>query len=117
MAIWDFDNDLDDTDQDELLRDNGGTSPRRRQEKPPRGKRTRRDNEAAQPAGRPKKKGRLKAYWAVYSDSLKEVAVFDYGQQAEAQRRAEELAQKQQRPHFVRMIKRPIPTTGAKEDR
>jgi hypothetical protein len=51
---------------------------------------------------------RLKAFWVVFNQGMKRVAVFEYSEQKKAQRRAEELNATQKTPHFVQLIKEPI---------
>ncbi len=57
---------------------------------------------------RPRKTVRMKAHWGVYSESLKEVALYDYSKREEAERRAAELSQSKRVPHFVQMVKKEI---------
>ena len=51
---------------------------------------------------------RLKAFWGVFNQSLKRVALFEYSQRKQADRKAEELAEKQGTPHFVQTVKEVI---------
>ena len=44
---------------------------------------------------------RLKAFWAVFNQSMKRVALFDYSQRKQAQKKAEELSASSKSPHFV----------------
>jgi len=48
---------------------------------------------------------RLKAFWGVFNQSLKRVALYDYSQKKEAQKKAEELTAKGKSPHFVQPVK------------
>lgn len=48
---------------------------------------------------------RLKAYWGVFNQSLKRIALYDYSQKAEAVKKAEELTAKGKSPHFVQPVK------------
>ena len=48
---------------------------------------------------------RLKAFWGVFNQSLKRVALYDYSQRKEAQKKAEELTAKGKSPHFVQPVK------------
>ncbi len=82
--------------------------------------------EAAEAAGIPKKKKvkkrktakrkkkkdpadiRLKAFWGVFSQSMKQVAIFEYHQKKEAQKKADALNQSGKSPHFVKKVKQEI---------
>jgi hypothetical protein len=48
---------------------------------------------------------RLKAFWGVFNQSLKRVALYDYSQKKEAENKAEELTAKGKSPHFVQPVK------------
>jgi len=48
---------------------------------------------------------RLKAFWGVFNQSLKRVALYDYSQKKEAQKKADELTAKGKSPHFVQPVK------------
>jgi hypothetical protein len=48
---------------------------------------------------------RLKAFWGVFNQSLKRVALYEYSQKEEAQKKAEELFAKSKSPHFVQPVK------------
>ncbi|TWT47414.1 hypothetical protein [Botrimarina hoheduenensis] len=48
---------------------------------------------------------RLKAFWGVFNQSLKRVALYDYSQRKEALKKAEELTAKGKSPHFVQPVK------------
>lgn len=51
---------------------------------------------------------RMKLYWGVFSQSLKRVAVFEFDQKDEAEKRAEELSKGGKSPHFVQKVKEEI---------
>lgn len=51
---------------------------------------------------------RLKLYWGVFSQNLKRVAVFEFDQKTEAQKRAEELSKGGKSPHFIQKVKEEI---------
>lgn len=51
---------------------------------------------------------RLRLYWGVFSQNLKRVAVFEFDQQKEAQKRATELSKGGKSPHFVQKVKEEI---------
>lgn len=48
---------------------------------------------------------RLKAFWGVFNQSLKRVALYEYSQKKEADKKAEELSSKGKSPHFVQPVK------------
>ena len=47
------------------------------------------------------KEVRLKAFWGVFNQSMKRVALFDYSQRKQAFKKAEELTASSKTPHFV----------------
>ncbi len=51
---------------------------------------------------------RMKLYWGVFSQNLKRVAVFEFDQQKEAEKRATELSKGGKSPHFVQKVKEEI---------
>ncbi len=51
---------------------------------------------------------RLKLYWGVFSQNLKRVAVFEFDQRKEAQKRANELSKGGKSPHFIQKVKEEI---------
>ncbi|NIL97797.1 MAG: hypothetical protein GTO62_11885 [Planctomycetales bacterium] len=51
---------------------------------------------------------RLKAFWGVFNQSLKRVALYEYSQRRQADKKAEELEEKQSTPHFVQLVKEVI---------
>jgi hypothetical protein len=72
--------------------------------------------EAKKPAAKPKRKSRakaakevrLKAFWGVFSQSLNQVAQFEYSDRDEADKKAEELSESKKSPHFVQLVKKVI---------
>lgn len=54
------------------------------------------------------KEVRLKAFWGVFSQSLRRVAIFDYGQKKQAEKKAKELSKDGKSPHFVQLVKEVI---------
>ncbi|NLF08104.1 MAG: hypothetical protein GX594_09015 [Pirellulaceae bacterium] len=54
------------------------------------------------------KEVRLKAFWGVFNQSLKRVALFEYHQRAEADQKAAALNESQKTPHFVQLVKEVI---------
>lgn len=51
---------------------------------------------------------RLKAYWGIFNQSLKRVALFEYSQRKQADKKAQELSTSQKTPHFVQLVKEPV---------
>jgi hypothetical protein len=51
---------------------------------------------------------RLKAFWGVFSQSLKRVATFEYSEKKQAEKKAEELGAGGKSPHFVQLVKEVI---------
>ncbi len=54
------------------------------------------------------KEVRLKAFWGVFSQSLSQVAQFEYSERDDAVRRASELTESKKTPHFVQLVKKVI---------
>ena len=54
------------------------------------------------------KEVRLKAFWGVFNQSLRRVALFEYSQRSEAKKKAEALSTSQKTPHFVQLVKEVI---------
>lgn len=51
---------------------------------------------------------RLKAFWGVFTQSLRRVALFEYSERKKAERKAKELSESQKTPHFVQLVKEVI---------
>ena len=51
---------------------------------------------------------RLKAFWGVFNQSLKRVAVFEYSERKKADKKAKELSASGKSPHFVQLVKEVI---------
>jgi hypothetical protein len=51
---------------------------------------------------------RYKAFWGVFNQSLKRVALFEYADRKAAQKKAAELSTSQRTPHFVQPVKEAI---------
>ena len=51
------------------------------------------------------KEGRLKAFWGVFNQSLRRIALFEYSQRQEADKKATDLTESQKTPHFVQLVK------------
>lgn len=48
---------------------------------------------------------RLKAFWGVFNQSLKRVAIYEYSERKEADKKAEDLGGAGKSPHFVQLVK------------
>jgi hypothetical protein len=51
---------------------------------------------------------RKKLFWGVFSPSLKRVALYEFHEKAEADKKAEELSKSGKSPHFVQKVKEDI---------
>jgi hypothetical protein len=51
---------------------------------------------------------RLKAFWGVFNQSLKRVALFEHNQKKEADKKAKDLTASGKSPHFVQPVKEPV---------
>jgi hypothetical protein len=51
------------------------------------------------------KEVRLKAFWGVFNQSLKRVALFEFNERKEADKKAKELTASGKSPHFVQPVK------------
>ena len=69
--------------------------------KAPKKKKTRRKKKTAEEI-------RLKATWGVFSQTMKQVASFEYHQKKQALDKAASLSKSGKPPHFVRVVKEPI---------
>lgn len=54
------------------------------------------------------KEVRLKAFWGVFNQSLRRVALFEYSERAKADKKASDLSDSQKTPHFVQLVKEVI---------
>jgi hypothetical protein len=54
------------------------------------------------------KEVRLKAFWGVFNQSMKRISLFEYSQEKEAKKKAEDLSESQKSPHFVQLVKEVI---------
>ena len=54
------------------------------------------------------KEVRLKAFWGVFNQSLRRVAIFEFDQREEADKKVEALGKTQKTPHFVQLVKEVI---------
>ncbi len=54
------------------------------------------------------KEVRLKAFWGVFNQSLKRVALYEFSEKKEADKKAKELTSSGKSPHFVQPVKEPV---------
>ena len=54
------------------------------------------------------KEVRLKAFWGVFNQSLRRVALFEYSQRKQADKKAKDLSDSQKTPHFTQLVKEVI---------
>ncbi|MCO6044770.1 hypothetical protein NG895_12710 [Aeoliella sp. ICT_H6.2] len=54
------------------------------------------------------KEVRLKAFWGVFNQSLRRVALYEFNQRKEAEKKAKELSASGKSPHFVQPVKEAI---------
>jgi pyruvate/2-oxoglutarate dehydrogenase complex dihydrolipoamide acyltransferase (E2) component len=54
------------------------------------------------------KEVRLKAFWGVFNQSMRRLALFEYSQRKEADKKAADLTESQKSPHFVQIVKEVI---------
>ncbi len=52
---------------------------------------------------------RMRARWGVFDGGMKQVAIFDYNQRAGADAKLAELLAKKKGPHFLQIVKEPMP--------
>ena len=97
---------MDDYEQevDEMLAMGDDSEDDEEQEKKPRKKVKKTTKRSASPG----KEVRLKAFWAVYSQALACVKLFEYGDKEGADKLAAELTESKKAPHFVRLEKKVI---------
>jgi hypothetical protein len=50
----------------------------------------------------------MKLFWGVFNQSLKRVALYEYGEKKEAEKKATELSKSGKSPHFVQKVKETI---------
>lgn len=54
------------------------------------------------------KEVRLKAFWGVFNQAMKRVALYEYSQRKQADKKAQELSSSAKTPHFVQPVKEVI---------
>jgi hypothetical protein len=56
------------------------------------------------------KEVRLKAFWGVFNQSLKRVALYEFSEKKEADKKAKDLTASGKSPHFVQPVKEEVAT-------
>jgi hypothetical protein len=51
---------------------------------------------------------RLKAFWGVFNQSLKRIALYEFNEKKEADKKAKELSASGKSPHFVQPVKEEV---------
>ena len=51
---------------------------------------------------------RMKLFWGVFNQSLKRVALYEFNQRKQAEKKAEDLSKNGKSPHFVQRVKEAI---------
>ena len=54
------------------------------------------------------KEARMKAYWGIFTPSMKRVAMFEYADKRAADKKAKELSSSGRSQHFIQLVKEPI---------
>jgi hypothetical protein len=92
----------------ELRKDNDAAEKAEAKEKKP--KKAAADGTKPKAKRKPKtpKEVRLKAFWGVFNQAMKRVAIFEYSERKKADKKAEELSTNQKTPHFVQLVKEVI---------
>ena len=54
------------------------------------------------------KEVRMKAFWGVFNQSLKRVALYEFSEKKEADKKAKELTASGKSPHFVQPVKEAV---------
>jgi hypothetical protein len=78
----------------------GATTKKKKADAPKKAKRKSRSKAAAEV--------RLKAFWGVFNQSLKRVALFEHNERKKAEKKAAELTASGKSPHFVQPVKEVI---------
>lgn len=51
---------------------------------------------------------RMKLFWGVFNQSMKRIALYEYDQKEEAEKKAQDLSKAGKPPHFVQKVKETI---------
>jgi len=54
------------------------------------------------------KEARMKAYWGVYNQGMKRLAMFEYSDKKAAEKKAADLIASSRTNHFIQLVKEPI---------
>ena len=54
------------------------------------------------------KEARMKAYWGVYNQGMKRLAMFEYSDKKAAEKKAADLMASSRTNHFIQLVKEPI---------
>jgi hypothetical protein len=54
------------------------------------------------------KEARMKAFWGVFSPSMKRVVMFEYADKKAAEKKAADLSSSSRSVHFIQLVKEPI---------
>ncbi len=54
------------------------------------------------------KETRLKAFWGVFNQSLKRVALYEFSERKEAEKKAKDLTASGKSPHFIQPVKEAV---------
>jgi hypothetical protein len=90
------------------LRQESETAERLEAEKKETGKKTAKKKTPRRSRAKAAKEVRLKAFWGVFNQSLKRIALFEYSERKQAEKKATELSTSQKTPHFVQLVKEVI---------
>jgi hypothetical protein len=92
------------------LRQEGENAARQQAEEKKTGKKIVKKKATAKRKSRAKatKEVRLKAFWGVFNQSLRRVALFEYSERKQAEKKAKDLSASQKTPHFVQLAKEVI---------
>lgn len=85
------------------LRDEADAAERSGTEKPAVKKPAKRKSRAKEPV-----EIRMKLYWGVYNQALRRVALYEFNQKKQAEKKAEDLSAGGKSPHFVQRVKEEI---------
>jgi len=90
------------------LREEGEAAERLETEKEKTGKKIVKKKAKRKSRAKAPKAVRLKAFWGVFNQSLRRVALFEYSEREQAEKKAEELVGSHKTPHFVQLVKEVI---------
>jgi hypothetical protein len=85
-------------------------APPKKKESPPKTKKVAavKKKPAKRSRSRSAKEIRLKAFWGVFNQSLRRVALFEFNERKQADKKAQELTKAGKSPHFVQPVKEVI---------